>query len=114
MRGGAFDAIDRVVGHGVFLAEVLKERGERRELSPDRGPRKHAALQILSPSDQVRPGDGAKIRGLVDADEAHEVPNVSLVSAAGEGVVEIGEPLELGWDLGKALELGGGGRGASG
>jgi hypothetical protein len=59
----------------------------------------------------VRPGDGAKIRGLVDADEAHEaheVPNVSLVGAAGAGVVEARETLELGGGLGEAVELGGG------
>src|SRR6516165_5388335 len=31
------DAIDRIAGHGIALAEIIEERGQGRELAPDAG-----------------------------------------------------------------------------
>jgi hypothetical protein len=51
------DAIDRIAGNGVVLAEVIEQGGERRELAADAGVGKPAALQVLSPGDHVSAGD---------------------------------------------------------
>ncbi|EXI80008.1 MAG: hypothetical protein AW10_02066 [Candidatus Accumulibacter appositus] len=50
-------------------------------------------------------GDGAKFLGLRDAGELHEIPEGVFVGAAGGLVAEIGEPFDLGGDVGQALEL---------
>jgi hypothetical protein len=58
----------------------------------------------------VGSGDQAEFLRVVDADEAAEVRDVELVGPASFFVGNIGEPFELGRDLGQSLELGGGQR----
>ena len=47
------DPIHGIAGHGIALAEIIKERGKRRELAPDAGVRQVARLQMLSPGNNV-------------------------------------------------------------
>ena len=67
------DAFDRVMGDGVFLAEIFEQRGERREPMPDRAAAKPAPRQIVAPGDDVRARHGAEFLRPGDAGEAHEV-----------------------------------------
>ena len=53
-----------------------------------------------------RPGDHPERLRPLDADEAGKVLHVLLVGAARFLVVDVGEPLELRWQVGEALELG--------
>ena len=54
------DAFDRVMGDGIFLAEIFEQRGERREPVPDRAAAKPAPHKIIAPGDDVRPRHGAE------------------------------------------------------
>ena len=45
------------VRDGVLLAEIIEERGERGELSPDARRRERAVLEPLAPANHVRAGD---------------------------------------------------------
>jgi len=51
---------------------------------------------------------GAKLLRPDNAGEAHEIPHRVFVGAAGAGVTEIGEPLDLGRHVGELVKLGGG------
>ena len=77
------DAFDRIVGDGVFLAEIFEQRGERREPVPDRAAAKPAPHQVVAPGDDVRARHGAKFLRPLDAGEAHEIPHRVFVGAAG-------------------------------
>ena len=93
------DAFDRVMGDGVFLAQIFEQRRQRREPAPH---------QVVAPRDQMRARHRAKFLRPQDADEAHEIPHRVFVGAAGAGVAEIGAPLDLGRHGGEPVELGGG------
>jgi hypothetical protein len=54
------------------------------------------------------PGHGAELIRPDDAGEAHEIVDGVFIRPAGAAVAKAGEPLDLGRDLRKALELGGG------
>jgi hypothetical protein len=73
-----------------------------------------APLNVLPPAEIVAPGDdmgaghGAEFLRPGDACEPHEIPDGVLVGAPCAGVTDIGEPLDLGRDIGKPLKpLGG-------
>jgi hypothetical protein len=40
------DAVDRITGHGVVLAEIVEQGRERRELAADAGGREAALLEV--------------------------------------------------------------------
>ena len=67
--------------------------------------RQTPALEVLPPSDDVRPGDETEFLGAVDTDKGAEVGNAELVGALGMFANH-----SNGRDLGEALELGGGER----
>jgi hypothetical protein len=50
------DAVDRIAGHSVVLAQIIEQSRKRRELAADAGSGKAAALQVLPPSDDVGAG----------------------------------------------------------
>ena len=109
------DALDRVVGDSVLVAEILEQRGKRREPVPDRAvavdslaARVHALPHGVAPGDDVRPRHGAEFLRPRDAGEPHEIPDCVFVGAPGAGIGEIGEPLDLGRHVGELVELGGG------
>jgi hypothetical protein len=93
---GALDAVDRIAGDGVVLAEIIEQGGERRELAADAGVGELAFLEVLAPGDDVGAGDGAQPGDAAEAGEGDELLDVDLVSPAGFGVGEVGEPFELG------------------
>jgi hypothetical protein len=59
-------------------------------------------------------GDDAEILRTVDAGKRHEGAQVVLVRAPDLPAVEVGEPLDLGRNLGKLAKLGGSQSAASG
>ena len=81
-RPRPLDAFDRVMGDGVFLAEIFEQRGERREPVPDRAAAEPAPHQVVAPGDDVRARHGAKFLRPRDAGEAHEVAHRVFVGAA--------------------------------
>ena len=104
---GALDALDRVVGDRVSVAEVFEERGQRRQAVPDGGAAEPTAREVVAPGDDVRSGDGAKFLRVLDAGEADEVADRLLVGAPAVRVRDVGEPLGLGRHVGQPPELGG-------
>jgi hypothetical protein len=102
-----FDAFDRVMGDGIFLAEIYEQRGKRREAMPDRAAAKVAPHEIIAPCYTVCPRHGAKFLRPLDARETQILHRV-LVSAARVQVRDVGEPLDLGRHVGKLMKLGGG------
>ena len=98
-----FDALDRVMGDGVLVAEILEQRGERRQPVADGAAAKAAPHKVVAPGDDVGARHGAKFLRPGDAGEAHEIPHRVFVGAAGARVAEIGEPLDLGRHVGQAV-----------
>ena len=107
-RSRPLDAFDRVMGDGVFLAQIFEQRGQRGEPVPDGAAAESAAGQVVAPGDDVRAGHGAEFLRAIDAGEAHEILDRVFVDPARVRVAEIGEPLDLGRHVGQAVELGGG------
>ena len=97
------DAVDRIAGDGVVLAEIVEQSGERRELAPDAGVSEPAALQVLSPGDDVGAGDRSQLGDAAEAGKGDKLLDVDLIGAAG---FRIGEPFERGGNLGEVTELG--------
>ena len=64
IRHWPLHAVHGIAGDGVALAEIIEQRGQRRELAPDAGRRQSAGLQVLAPGDDVSSGDRAQLRGL--------------------------------------------------
>ena len=55
----------------------------------------------------MRAGHDAEFLWTADAGEAHEVLHRGFIGAAGVWITEVGEPLDLGRNVGEGLELGG-------
>jgi hypothetical protein len=102
------------MGNGVPAAEVIEQRGERREAMPDRAAAESAPNQVIAPSNDVGTRHRTELLGPGDACKAHEVADRVLVGAPSAGVAEIGEPLDLGWYVGEPVELGSGEQPAGG
>ena len=96
------------MGDGVFFAEILEQRRQRREAMPDRGAAEPAPREVVAPGDDMRAGHGAEFLRPDDAGEPHEIPDRVFVGAPGAAVADIGEPLDLGRHLGQPVKLGGG------
>ena len=64
-----------------------------------------AALEIITPGDDMRPGHHTKIFGLADTDKAHEIFEIISVPTLGQFVFEIGKPLKFGRHLGEHLKF---------
>src|SRR5208282_2703923 len=60
-RPRPLDALDRVMGDGVLVAEIFEQRGERRQPVPDGAAAKPALRQRVAPGDDVGAGHGAKL-----------------------------------------------------
>lgn len=95
MGAGSLHPIDRVMGEGIFLAQISKQRGERRELAPDARLREPSSFQVFAPGDQMRTGHRSKVLWLVETRKGGEVFHIIAVGAAGLGVWEIGKPLQF-------------------
>ena len=76
LGAGAFDALDRVVGDRVPVAEIFEERRQRRQPVPQRGAAETAGGQVVAPGDDVRAGDGAEFLRALDAGKADEVADL--------------------------------------
>jgi hypothetical protein len=87
---GALDAAHRVVADRVKFAEVVEERGHRRQLAPDGTGRQAAALEVFSSSDEVGAGDLPHFLRALDAREGREFFHVTAVGAPGAWVVQVG------------------------
>lgn len=105
---GALHAVYRIVQDGVLFAEVVKQRGDRRQFAADGGRRKRSGFQLLAPGDEMRTGHAAEFFRAGDPDETGEVLHVLLVGATGFLVADVGKPLQLGRHFGQATEFGGG------
>src|SRR5260370_42281093 len=53
-RPRPLDALDRVMGDGVLVAEIFEQRCERRQPMPDGPHAKHATRRHVTPRDTVR------------------------------------------------------------
>ena len=106
VRHRPLHAVDRIAGDGVALAEVIEQRGQGRELAPDAGGRQLAGLQVLAPGDDMGAGDGAQLRGPAQPGEGRELAHVDFVGPAGFGIGDVGEPFELGRNVGEVAVLG--------
>src|SRR5271154_2605542 len=60
----ALDAVDRVAGDRVALAEIIEQGRQRREFAPDAGRGEYARLEVLAPGDNVGASDGAQLSWL--------------------------------------------------
>ena len=101
-------ALDRVVGHGVAVAEVFEQGGQRREPVANGAAAQLAPHQVIAPGDDMRARHGAKFLRSRDAGELHEVGDRVLVGPARVAVGEVGKPLGLGRHVGQPVKLGGG------
>ena len=102
------DALDRIMGHGVSFAEILEQRGQRRETVADGGAAELAASHVVAPGDDVGAGDRAEFVRPGDTGEPHEIADRVLVGAPCAAVAEIGEPLDLGGHVGEPVKFRGG------
>src|SRR5271155_878327 len=101
----ALDAVDRVAGDRVALAEIIEQGRQRREFAPDARRGEYARLEVLAPGDNVGASDGAQLSWLAQAGEGGELADIVAVGPPGFGIGDIGEPFELGRHLGEIAEL---------
>jgi hypothetical protein len=83
------------VGDSVFLAEILKEGGERRQPMPDRCAAEIPASQLIPPGNYMGPCDGSEILRPCNAGKADEIRNGILVNTTGARISDVGKPLDL-------------------
>lgn len=57
------------------------------------------------PGDDVGVGDGVQLGDPLKADEGNKLFNINSICAAGFGIGDVGEPFEVGRDLGQIAEL---------
>jgi len=102
---GPLHPLDRIVGDGIFLTEIFKQRRQRRVAMPDGGATELAPRQVVAPGNDMRPGYGAEFLRAGNASELHEVVDRVFIRPAGAPVAEIGEPLDLGRHVREAVKL---------
>jgi hypothetical protein len=102
----ALDAVDRVAGDRVALAQIIEQSRQRREFAPDAGRGECTRLEVLAPGDNVGPSDGAQLSRSPQAGEGRELTDIAAVGTPGFGIGDIGEPFELGRHLGEIAKLG--------
>ena len=99
------NAFDRIIGHGVSLAEIFESRGERRETMADRAAAEPARCQLLAPGDDADAGHGAELVRLGNAGEAHKICDRLFIGASAARIADVGEQLDLGRHVGELVEL---------
>ena len=104
----ALHALDRIVGHGVPVAEILKQRGQRCQPVPDGRTAQDPICKIIAPGDHMRARHRPEFFRSLDAGKQHEILDRIFIGATGAGVADVCEPLDLGRDISEPLELGGG------
>ena len=104
----ALHTLDRVMGNGVPVAEILKERRQRRQPVPYGRAAQDSISEIVAPGDYMCARNGPKFLRPLDACKPHEVLDGVFVGALGAGIADILEPLGLRRNIAQALELGGG------
>ena len=106
--------LDHVMRNGVAFAEIVEQRGQRREtvtdgrITPRLTASGQARPQIVAPGDDMRARHRPKLFRSADAGELHEVLHRVLIGAAGVPVGEVGKPFDRGRHVGELLERGGG------
>src|SRR5947209_854661 len=53
-----FHSVHRIAADSVAFAEIIEERGQRRELAPNAGRRQTASFHVLAPGNNMRPAYG--------------------------------------------------------
>jgi len=103
----ALHALDRIVGHGVPVAEILEQRRQRRQPVPDGRAAQLSAIitELVAPGDDMRAGHVAEFLRLLDAGKQHEVLDRMFVGALGAGIADICEPFGLRGNIAQPLEL---------
>ena len=86
LRHRPLHALDRVVGHGILVAEVIEQGGEGGEPMPDGRRRQPPPDELIPPGDDMHARHGSKFLGLLEVGEPDEVLEGGLVGAAGGGV----------------------------
>ena len=104
------DAVDRVAGDGIALAEVIEQRRQRRELAPDRGGLQFAPFQVAAPVDDMGSGNRAQFAVIVQSGIGNKLAHIDFVGAPGFAIGDIGQPFFLGRHIGEALEVAAGQR----
>src|ERR1700722_15576503 len=89
------DALRRVMGHRILVAEIFEQRRQRREPVSDRAAAEASAREFVAPGDDVRARDDPKFFRPADAGKAHKVLHGGFVRATRARVRKIGEPLSL-------------------
>lgn len=98
------------MGHGVVVAEILKERRQSGQPVPDacadQAPVARSFAKGFALRDDMRAGHKAEFFRALDAGEQHKIPDGILVGALRAGIADILEPLDLARHLRKAPEFG--------
>ncbi len=88
---GPFDPVHRIAAcDRIAVEKVIEQAGQRCQLAPDRCPGQAALFELVTPGEDMRPGDGAELLGGRDAKKAGEVLDVALVGAARARVIQGG------------------------
>ena|SRR6516165_7148607 len=66
---GRLTPVDRITSYSVMLAEVIEQRGERRQFAADGGIGQLAGLEMLAPGDDVRAGYSTELGRMPQASE---------------------------------------------
>ena len=77
----------------MFLTEVVVQRSQGREFSPDRGRCEATPEQGLAPGDDVGSCERAKLVDAGDAGKGRKIPDVVLIRAPCFGIGKIRPPL---------------------
>jgi hypothetical protein len=113
-RFRARHTFDGVMRDGIAVAQIFEQRRECRQPMPDRriaprlAPPCYSRSQIVAPGNDMRARHGPKFLRSHDAGEAHEVLHGVFVRPARVRVCQVGEPFDLGWNIGQPVKLGGG------
>jgi len=83
--------------HCVAVQQVVKQAGQRRQLSPDRRSRQHPALEVRPPGKNMGPLNFPKLVWVDNTDESGEVADIDAVGSPGLWIINVGHPLGSRW-----------------
>jgi hypothetical protein len=100
-----FHSVHRIAGDSVAFAEVIKERGQRREVAPNCGRSQIASFHVLAPGNDMRSTHGTQTHIVLQSGKLDKLPYIFLINAACFQVRNVRHPFLFGRNIGEVLEL---------
>jgi hypothetical protein len=105
IRGRPLYAVYRIAEDGIALAEIIEQRGKCRQLAADTGGSEAPGLHVLAPRDDMSARNCPYCAVVFQVSEGDEFRDIDLIGPSRFRIGDVGEPLQLGRNIGEAGEL---------